>query len=345
VFGRRSQGWLGIDWGSRTIKLACLERTENGLRLKRKIIVRSAGEPSMKADGRLAFRESDFPSALIKEGVYRRPRAACVLPMSLADLRTLSIPDVDIESRRRMIEGEIEDIFREESSRRVVDYWDAIPGASHRAGPLVHVLSMNEAVALRVAEKVTQSGPVCEVIDALPLAMGRAIQMVDRRQDSPHLGLDWGYTGATLTAFRGGQPLYSRSLRDCGTGRLARALAEAINVSVVDAEQLLVEKGLPGSDSTSELQELTSQVIADAVRTLLEQLETTLSYIEAEWPGTIVDGLWLFGGGASIRNMPFHLAEKTGLQVQSWSLPGSDDPANEGAFGVAAALSALAWET
>jgi type IV pilus assembly protein PilM len=343
VFGRKSAGWLGIDWGSRTIKLASLVRTESGLRFDRKIIIRCPVEPSMKADGRLAFRESDFPTALVKESRSRLSRAACVLPMSLADLRTLPIPDVDEYSRRRMIEGEIQDIFADEPASRVVDYWDAIPGASHRSGPLVHVFSMNEAVALRVAQTVSRSGPTCEVIDALPLAMGRAIQWVDRRQDSPHLALDWGYTSATLTAFRGGKPLYSRSLRDCGLSRVAKALAETLGVSIIDAEQLLAERGLPGKESTSELQELTGQVIADVVQALIEQLETTLSYIEVEWPGTLVDGLWLFGGGASIRNMPFHLSEKTGLVVKSWSLPDSDDPQGEGAFGVAAALSALAW--
>jgi Tfp pilus assembly PilM family ATPase len=298
----------------------------------------------MKSDGRLAFRESDFPTALAKDRRFHQSKAACVLPMSLADLRTMAIPEVDHYSRRMMIQGELEEILHDESAARVVDYWDAIPGASHRSGPLVHVFSMHEAVAIRVAQTVTRSGPVCEKIDALPLAMGRAIEMVDRRQGTPHLGLDWGYTGATLTAFRGRHPLYSRSLRDCGISRLSGSLAETLGVSMIDAEQLLVERGLPGQEQTSELQELTSQVIADTVQALIDQMDTTLSYIEAEWPGTMVDGMWLFGGGAAVKNMGFHLSEKTGLPVRPWSLPGSRDPEGEGAFGVAAALSALAWE-
>jgi Tfp pilus assembly PilM family ATPase len=345
LFGRRHEGWLGIDWGARTIKLACLEREGDELRLARKIVVRHPGEPSVKADGRLAFREGDFPTALAKDRRFRQSKAACVLPMNLVDLRSMTIPDVDTHSRRMMIVGEIEDLFPEETFSRVIDYWDGIPGSSHRSGPIVHVISMHEAVALRVAQTITRSGPICQQIDALPLAMGRAIEMIDRRRGTPHLGLDWGYTSATLTAFRGRQPLYSRMLRDCGIVRLASALAEMLGVTIVDAEQLLMEKGLPGHDSTSELQELAAQVMADGIRTLIDQLETTLSYVEAEWPGTIAEGLWLFGGAAAIPNMASYLSDKTGLDVRTWSLPGSSDPASEGAFGVAAALSALAWDS
>lgn len=353
MFSSKKMGWLGVDWGTRAIKLACLERMGNGYRFARTAIVRRsidaeiAGDADLVASGH--WNCDDFPSGLVRERWFSKRPAACVLPMHVADFRTLDLPGAEPQVRRAMAAGELADALEETLGDRICDVWDAPPGATNRSGSLAQVFSIPQSLAMNVASALATSGLDCEVLDGLPFTLSRAMDLAEGPSPSSRIALDWGYCGATICAVRDQTPIYSRQLRGSGISRMALAVSGALGVSVNEGEELLVECGLPGdvgdSEASAEVRDLMAQVLADPIRQLVEQIDKTLTYVENEWQGTFSDRLWLFGGAATIPNLAAHLSEKIGLHVQPWRLGGGEDAgdATEALFGSAAALSALAW--
>lgn len=353
MFGNKRAGWLGVDWGTRAIKLACLERTPQGYRFTRKAIVRRTMDPGITGESELMdpgrWNCDDFPSGLVRERWFAKRQAACVLPMHLADFRTLDLPVAEPQVRRAMAAGELADALEETPGERIFDLWDPPPGAGNRTGSFVQVLSLPQSLATRVAECLARSGLDCEVLDGLPFTLARALDLAEGPTESGRIALDWGYCGATICVLRGATPIYSRLLRGCGLFQLASAVGASLGVNVSEAEDILVKCGLPGDsvgmEVDDEVRELTAQVVADPLRQLVEQIDKTLLYVENEWPGVHSDRIWLFGGAATIPNLARQLAEKIGLDVVPWRLGGSgrnEDP-SEVLFASAAALSALAW--
>jgi Tfp pilus assembly PilM family ATPase len=345
-------GWVGVDWGTRAIKLACLEFDGSHYHLSRRAVLRrAAGENDSAGNGpaiRPTWTSDDFPSGLIRERWFRRRPAACVLPMHLSDMRALEIPQAELAVQRAMAEGEIADALGEPVGSRVFDLWEAPPGASHRNAPWVQVFSTPESVAFAAADALARAGLECEILDGPPFVLRRAIQLADPAAPPAGAALDWGFGGAAVCFYQEGTPIYSRQLKDCGVGRMATAMAKSLGVTLIEAEEALIEHGLsngrPGPGENYDLQHLASQVLAEPIQSLLEQLHKTLNYVQSEWPECAPSELWLFGGAAAIRNLPKVLAEGVGMNVRTWKLRTSEPTDSlEALFGPAAALSLLAW--
>lgn len=347
LWGTPRRGWLGMDWGTRVIKLARLEREGSGYRFAHKASVRRVGPATESLDGDPSlWSVEDFPIGLVREGPLRSSKASCLLPAYLTDARSFDLPAVEPAMRRSIIEGELIDAFGERAQERIFDFWET-SGPKQQAR--MEVISVEERVVGEVAAAIDRAGPTCEVIDSLPLVLGRAIELCIGRHVKPQIALDWGYTGATLCVYREGQPIYSRLLRGCGVHLLARGLGETLGVSTAEAEELLIDPGLPSRSATSELQELTAQVVNESIQNLLEQVNKTLGYVDSEWPGVVGEDFWLFGGGGTIGNIGEYLAEKVGLDVRPWTLAREEKGRSAAErtdvlFAPAAALSALAWE-
>lgn len=351
MIGTSRTGWVGVDWGTRAIKLACLEFDGSQYRLTRRAVLRRAapsGAPVDDSSGQISWTSDDFPSGLIRERWFRRRRAACVLPMHLSDMRALEIPQAELAVQRAMAEGEIADALGEAGGNRVFDLWEAPSGVSHRNAPSIQVYSTPESVAYSAADALARAGLECEILDGLPFVLGRAIELADPSAPAARAALDWGFSGAAVCFYLEGNPIYSRQLKDCGVGRMSAAMAKSLGVSLVEAEEVLHEHGLPhgrpGAGENYDLQQLASQVLAEPIQALLEQLNKTLNYVQSEWPQCSPSDLWLFGGAAAIRNLAGVLAEGVGMEVRTWKLPTSEPTDSlDPLFGPAAALSVLAW--
>lgn len=346
VWQNRKASWLGIDWGTRTIKFAILDRIGTEFKFRKQSIVRR-DVPAGSASGTdvECWTPKNFPAGIVREGRFRVGRAACLLPSYLEDLRTLDIPEGTLTVRQAIAAGELADTLHEEVGERVLDLWTpAVPPAS-RVAAGTNVWSLPSPVALEVANAIGASGVDTEVMDSLPFVIGRAIELAAGPNSRTHVALDWGYTGANLCVLRGAQPVFCRSIRGTGVVRLAHALADSLGVTAEEAEELLTKTGLPGRSTTSELQELTAEVLGDAIRELVAQIDRTLSYVESEWPSLELQELWLFGGGSTIPNIADSMNDRLGLKTRFWSLKGgSDQPAEDGLFAFAAALSMLGYE-
>ncbi|MCR4411418.1 MAG: hypothetical protein NUV77_03210, partial [Thermoguttaceae bacterium] len=321
----RQTGWIGIDFGVRAVKLAQVERVGHDVRLAAAMVVRG-GESATSSAARPAEVSwwDDLVGTPLRRGFAGR-RAACVLPASLTDLRAMSLPEGSVAERRAMIATELASLLGDSAGRRVFDFWDTRPHDEAGDSNLenVNVLSIAEDEAEAAARRLGRAGLRCEAIDGLPTALARAVAMVLPPDGlEPVAAIDWGYQSATLCVIHRRRAAFTRQLRNCGFAALPAAVSAALGLSADDAEHLLATYGVSdpaGSDDPlREVQDVLTDIVAAPLAEIVSELNKTLAYPELHRSRLVPQMLWLFGGGATVRNMAAHLSPKTGLPVRVW---------------------------
>ena len=166
--------------------------------------------------------------------------------------------------------------------------------------------------------------------------------------------IDWGFTSALFTLVVDGRPVFTRMFRDCGMRHLMDALSERLQLPHNECWQLLTSYGFsanaPDGASQSDVRRVLTQLADAPFRKLLEETEKTVSFLRQQYQELFPQRLWLFGGGATIRNVANLIAAAVGIETGVWQLmPNSSDtnsPADpvQAVLGPAIALSALAGD-
>ncbi len=355
-------GWIGVDLGTHTVKLAQAVRTADGVRLGNAAVIQRPS-PWSEADA-LALDEPDpsWPEILaaLECGDFRGRNAACLLPMNVCELRGLKIPQGDARERRAMIASELADDEGEPSGPIEFDYWElgGEKGIETAEGFNVNVMSVTRPWIEQVATDCQRVWLDCWAVDGTPLAMSRAVALAaPERHGDRALAVDWGFSNTTLAVVGRGRPLYARRLHDCHFRKCLTAIEESLGVTRDHAQHLANLHGVVSTDAQArsegngepEIQAAITAAISEVTTSLVEQIERTLRFVEQQRRYQPPTSLWLMGGGASVRNIGPHLSAELDLPVSIWSVPPARERASSvhdhqaALFGPALALSALAW--
>mgnify|MGYP002073266414 CR=1 FL=1 len=351
-------GWIGVDIGTHTVKLAQAMRTSSGIALRHAAVIQRTN--SWSDDDNLAMSPPEESQAEIRAalecGDFRGRSAACLLPMNVCELRGLKVPLGDPEERRAMIANELADDWVERPTSMEFDFWEVSvdKGAETPESFNVNVISVAQPWVSQLAGDCRQASLDCWAIDGTPPAIARAVGMAARlRSDQRVLAIDWGFSNATLCVVGNDRPLYARRLHECNFRRCLDAIQAEFGVSLDRAQHIVDQHGVLGADGTASgdrsIQEALTYAIDDTVRQLVEETQRTLRFFESQRRQLRPSAVWLMGGGASMRNVAPHLCKLLELPVHVWSVPqdpqGSFPPGANRAtlFGNALALSALAW--
>ena len=355
----RSRGWIGVDVGTRTVKLAQVERVGVSMRLRQAMVLKRTTTWQSHDDG--SEMSVDSSRDEIRAGLslgehFSGRRAACILPMGLHDLRTLSIPPGRPEERRSMIASELRSIFGSSTSDREFDYWETdLPGITSQSDTEnVNVMSLSRQWASQAPTDLERAGLRCEVLDGPPLALARAVQITSPATHSaPVAAVDWGFANTTFCVVADGRALFTRRARACNLGRVIEAIGQALDVSLDESEHLLATHGLPDPTNDEEhlrdIQTVIAEAASSSLNEFLEQLNKTLSYLNVHRQNITPKRIWLFGGGARIKNVSAYLSGSLGIPIDAWSFPMAEPASKSDAnfppvmLGPAIALSALAW--
>lgn len=366
IFGSNI-GWIGVDLGTHTVKLAQAERTADGVRLRRAAVIQRP-EP-WPVSATLAADEPD-PSwqeitAALQCGDFRGRSAACLLPMNVCELRGLKVPQGSELERRAMIASELEDDEAERSAPIEFDYWElgGEKGIETSDGFNVNVLSITRPWIDQVADDCQRARLDCWAIDGTPLAMARAVALTSNAKAGERaVAVDWGFSSTTITIVGRGRPLYTRRLHDCNFEKCLTAVEQALGVSrdhaqhLVDVHGVLPPRGdrkkndtSQNNDGNREVQSAIAGAISEIATSLAEQVERTLRFVESQRRHQHPSTLLLMGGGASVRNIAPYLSALVDMPVVTWQVPADRevDESLQGPrsalFGPALALSSLAW--
>lgn len=353
-------GWIGIDIGSHSVKVAQLELVNGRKQIAESAIFPVPASAELTADS----LSTGWLTQLLRDELshhrgFRGRNVACGLSMSVSEFRSLNIPPGSPKERREMIAQELAENGIGVSNAIEFDFWDSDsnPAEASDADTLVNVLSISDGLASQIAEATQRSGLNCQVLDGAPFALARAIAMVSEQMPTgqPIAVLDWGHRAAYFSIIVAGQPVFSRSFKDCGVGGLVAAVGRGLDLSQADCHQLLSTCGVanPQLDHSerTELQELVDDFACELFDQLIVELDKTLSYLRTQRAELIPSEMWLVGGGATIRNVESKLSFETGIPVAPWRLPRRAGLATgvEGQsielLSQAAALSELGWES
>lgn len=273
------------------------------------------------ARGRFRGREVTFSLA---------PPNVAFQPLRLAD-RVLSRPPDEVAEAVRF---EVAREMRKAPEELEVRYWK-LPSAS----PNVMAVAMSSARAAQWFADFEQQGLTLRGLQPAPCALVEAAlrQFTPGPTDGWGI-LDLGFHRSLLTVVVCRTPIYVRSIHVCG-GAMTRLLAEAFDMSFVEAERLKCTSGiLPADESAppvpsgapdAEARELPWIVLGLLRRPLDElakEIVTCFSYAMQNLPELSVQRLLLAGGGANLRGLPGFLETQLGVQVEVLGPGQSEEP-------------------
>ena len=351
-------GWIGVDVGTHTVKLAQVVRDGASVRLHRAAVIQRpatwSGDDSL-AQAQPITSQTEIQAAL-ECGRFEGRNAICALPMNVCQLRSLNIPPGSDEERRTIIADELAEDWAELANPMEFDFWEMESSRGEKSSDSfnVNVMAASRLWIGQLWRDCRRAGMDCWAIDGLPLTMARAVGMVGGLGGGRRaLAVDWGFSNTTMCIVGDDRPLYSRRIQDCAFGRVLEAIMQMFDVSLDEAQHLAESDGLAVSSDRSQVEadaaEAITEATAGSVDELIRQIGRTMQFTEMQRRHLQPAAIWLLGGGASLKNIGPYLSEALSLPVHILSLAPEADPiacatGNRSAvFGNAAALSALAW--
>ncbi len=357
MFFSRQLGWIGVDVGTHTVKLAQAVRDGASVRLHRAAVIERP--ESWSGDDALANEQpiTSHPEirAALECGGFSGRNAVCTLPMNLCELRGLNLPPGTDQERRTMAADELAEEWAERKTQLEFDVWELDAARSEKPTDTfnVNLLAASRPWVAQIWRDCRQNGLDCWAIDGVPLALARAVGLAGGLASGRRaLAVDWGFSNTTFAIVGEFRPWYSRRSQDCPFRKALKSVMETFDVTLEQAQHLVDAYGLtlPNTIATAdrEIQEAITATVADTLEELVHQLARTLQFAETQRRHLQPAAVWLMGGGASMRNIDHYLQETLKLPVHVWKLPAAEiiqcAAANRSAlFGPAVALSSLAW--
>ena len=357
MIGNRKRGWIGIELGTHSVRLAQADRATGRLRIAASAVVRRAGAEDMLDDDHAVGWKGlsrELAAAIEMNPDFAGRKVACVLPMQQTPVSTVDVPAGGVVPRRTLVAGEAKSLFAREKQAPVFDFWEEDPKltGSAPAGKKVNVLAASHGTVTEALEALRGAGLTCEVLDGLPFVLARAVGLAyGHASGGPIAAVHWGCSSGTFCIVVDGKPVFTRHLRNCGFSQIVRRTSEALGLSSAEASQLLSEYGLPDPNyregRRKEIQDVIAEIATGPLSEVAKELTKTISFLQMQYPKVLPQRLCLFGDGATLANVTPSLAEKVGLPTDVWRLPDEEDqaslPPQTNQLGAAVALSTLAW--
>lgn len=314
---KRSRGLIGLDLGTRFIKAAQVRPTMGGWKVAAvhsiPVSVQGGLSASTIKDGVIRKTLAGIP---LKSSGFSGRRTVLGLPNELAEPRSLELPAGDEFELASMIEQEMTTYASPQTDFWTCDVIRSDEGDVFR----VNAIEVAPEVLNCCADDLTKVGLDCEVIDALPFALSRAVKYVDRDlHKGPVAALDWGAGQPSLVVLNEDGPVFTRSLRDCGLGSGIDQIQSQLGIDELECAQLRTTCGVRHAGNvTSRVSEKIGRILADCMDELLDQLQRTLAFVGQR--GIKPRRIWMFGCGATIAGMDQALASQLDIGVRSWQL-------------------------
>lgn len=348
----KKTGWIGVDVGTSHLKVVQLARTQGRLCLAASAIVprSSAWNAKELTEEKAVSSAEELAAAMSLRPDFRGRCVAATLPMALCQFHQMDYSPGQRSQGDRAIRQGIESSNQRSAQHLQFASWPAELNKEGIAPVRTNVLAVPQVWSDQLCEDVSQTGWSCQLVDGLPLALARAVKMVhDVDPLTPWAALDWGYSQATFCVVADGRAMYVRSLKNCSLRQLLDSVTEELQVTGDEALRLLQDYGLPGAQTT-EASEVVAELIADPLDNLQQEISRTIAHLQGLRRTIVPQGVYLFGGGATMKGLAEYLTEKLNLEHRVWQFDKLHSANSTGngqhscMFGPAIALSALAWE-
>lgn len=325
--GGYTTGWLGIDFGSTTLKFVQLRKRRHQFECLQDTWIET---PPLENDTQLPLR-----------AVKDNPPAAAI---------AISNRWIEIEYEPKVPAGS-----QPASPQSGREHWSSgcallIPDPEFQEAIQPKKLQVHPALLSWLGDQVIRAGIEPRVIDATPWTLSRALTLLDRNEEqSASAILDWSANSPMLVIQRKGVPQFCRSLEAGGLIKIVEGVSERLQLP--SAETIYYLKYLENSHKTSDTNmasgkrqyDWTSTLLTPPISHLAEEITRSLHFLKIQCPKLLPTKLFLCGGGATLPCLVEPLQSLLDIPVVPWSLPTIDGHTLGPASAQAAALSALGW--
>ena len=326
----KNMGYIGIDVGSRAIKVAQVQLTSGGLQLIDAAIVNRQTHWAVDDPLNPWPPQSSLGEILAARSIAENlvgDQTAMSATMAICDIRAAHIELTDDDTiNRTQITSRLDAIERFDVASRQFDYCP-VPPLWRTQNTNVHVLSLTRDWAAAIGDDPSHCGLECHRLDGQPFVLARAAQLIPSASPGePVLMIDWGYNRTMLCLAVDGAPVFIRMLRGCGFHFVLDAICESLGIQEFEASQLVQRYGVADSlASPSPVAREIEEAVQYSMSVFSHELDRTWDYLKRIHPDNLPRCAVLTGVGATTANITEWMASRSSLLFSTWGMSGDED--------------------
>lgn len=298
---------VGLDIGTKTIKILELEKDGTDFVLKGSGLVGYTGTPldSIEDDKELQPL-AGLISKLHKEAGISKKRVSISMPEDKVFTRTVKFPlltDQEIDSAVKWEAGQYIPIPIEEA---IVQY-QIIERNEKKAPPEVVVLlvSVEQALVEKYMKLLKMAGLDVVFVESELLSLVRAV--APKGENS--LVVDFGASSTNIAMAKNRNLVFSRSIPTAGDA-LTRAVSQSLGVEPARAEEYKKVYGL----NKLKLEGKVSASLQPVVRSILDEIKKAVRFYQTEEKGDLPKQVIFSGGSSGLPQIAAQVTKELGLE-------------------------------
>ncbi len=299
---------VGLDIGSKTIKMVELSQEAGVFRLKSSGIVGYKGtSPDMANDEKELVNIAEVIKKLHKEAKVSSRDIAIALPEPMVFTRTINFPFLTDQEITSAVKWEAEQYIPIPINEAIVQHQilerreDVTPAKVE-----VLLVAAPKTLVEKYSRLVEMAGLRLAVVETELMALVRSLAPMDQTT----LLVDFGARSTDIAIARKGLLYFSRSIPTAGEA-FTRAIAQGLGVDEIQAEEYKRAYGLSGQQLEGKIKKALDPIF----KLVSEEIKKAMHFYQSEEKGELPSSIILSGGSAAMPEAASSLTKLLGIEV------------------------------
>lgn len=320
IFAKRIS--VGVDVGSRSIKVVELERKKDKVYLKNFAMVKTQND-LIKAGtaGVIGNEAGEVVKKVLANAKIEEENVNVCVPSFSSLITTIEIPRMPKDEIEKVVQIEapkyipvkLDDVVYgwqiiEDSGEGKTEEPDAQTGEASGIAPSkgvkVMIVAIMKEISSQYEEVFAEAGLEIDSLEIDSFSLQRGLV-----KNSPdcHVVLDVGFKVSNILVICNSNILLNRTI-DIAGERITKAIARGMNIDEKRAEQYKIENGIQGSGADG-------GVVAQMLSVLVSEIVQTIEVFNETYPGRKPKSIILSGGGCYMKGFAEFITRESGIQA------------------------------
>lgn len=299
---------VGIDFGSKMIKIVDLEKSGNNWTLSGSGIISCTGNLIEKVEDEKEYAQiAQVIKKLYTDAKISKRRVSISLPEQHVFTRTVRFPSLTDQEVASAIKWEAGQYIPIPMNEATVQH--AIIEKDDKATPpsiTVLLVAAPTALIEKYIRLFQMAGLTVDSVESEMLALTRSLAP----DNQTSVLVDFGARYVDIAIAKNKNLFFSKSVATAGD-ELTRFLSQALQVEAVQAEEYKRSYGM----SKDMLEGKIYQILLPTVNLIVEEIKKTIHFYQTEAGGDMPKSLLLSGGGSGLIDLVPFLAGQLGIEV------------------------------
>lgn len=299
---------VGLDIGTKTIKIVELSREGNSYSLRSAGAIGNSGPQIEKIQSDKEFGEA---AAIIKKLVHDTKLGskdvAISISENLAFTRILKFPLLNDQEISSAVKWEAEEYIPIPISEAIVEH--TILERQEVGSPpqaLVLLVAVQRSLVEKYVKVATMAGLRVIGVETELIALTRSLAPPEKTS----LVIDFGSRSTDIAVVKNGQVYLARSLSIAGDA-FTRAVAQTLGVQAIQAEEYKKTYGL----ATGQLDGKVAKALSPTFKVVVEEIKKAVHFYQLETKGDLPTSVVLSGGSSGLPGLVPAFAKLLGIEV------------------------------